>query len=142
MAKPTAVAGSFSYTGPCMTHAPSRGFQESWNAPFRRLSSCRGPLSTGNAYLQQQEALYKANLMQNALSGGHDFPFHGLMLGKPFTGQTLMAQPFQEVRQLMITPVLISCPGRSSPDNSTQRVNSSPSHALSYQGSLLSAYWL
>ena len=122
MAKPTAVAGSFSYTSACMTHAPSRGFQKSWNTPFRWLPSCRGPLSTGNAYLQQQEALYKANLMQNALNG-HDFPFHGLMMGKPFTGQTLLAQPFQEVRQLQIAPLFISCPGGSSPGNITQRVN-------------------
>ena len=104
MVKPTAVAGNFSYISPCMTHAPSRGFQTSWNIPFRWRSSCRGPLSTGNAYLQQQEALYKANLMQNALTGGHDFPFPNIMLGKHFTGQTLMAQPFQEVRQLKIAP--------------------------------------
>ena len=65
---------------------------------------CRGPLSTGDAYLQGQQALYKAGLGHGGLLGAHDFhTFPSIALNKHFIGHNpfSMAQAFPEVRALL-----------------------------------------
>lgn len=74
---------------------PSNGCQNGVSA------LCRGPLSTGDAYLQGQQALYKAGIGHGGLPGAHDFhTFPSIALNKHFTDHNpfSMAQAFPEVR--------------------------------------------
>jgi len=64
----------------------------------RQHSLCRGPLSSGDAYLQERTALYKAS-QTLGLPAGHDFPFTNIITGKHFASHNPfnINQPFHEV---------------------------------------------
>ena len=59
----------------------------------------RGPLSSGDAYLQERTAAYKASLAHSRLPSGHDYPYANIMLGKNFMVHHPFANapPFHEV---------------------------------------------
>ena len=59
----------------------------------------RGPLSSGDAYLQERTAAYKASLAHSRLPGGHDYPYANITLGKNFLVHHPFshAPPFHEV---------------------------------------------